>query len=264
MGFTDMTVTVDGCGLALRRAGKGEPLLYLHGTDGLVDWPSMLDKLAARFDVIAPDHPGFGNSPTPDWLEDVGDLAYFYLDVLDRLDLKGVHVVGQSVGGWIGLEMAVRCSHRLRSLTLISAAGIRVKGVPKTDIFMIDPDEQARLAYADAAMGEAAAQRAAADKYQDSMILNRLASARLGWHPRFFNPKLERWLHRVRLPTHIVWGAQDRIIPPAYGEAFHRLIPGSTLTTISDAGHLPHLERPDATLAAIEKFMAGLKEVQPS
>jgi pimeloyl-ACP methyl ester carboxylesterase len=264
MSFTERTVEVDGCSLALRRGGRGEALLYLHGTDGLVDWPPMLDSLAARYEVIAPDHPGYGSSPAPDWLDDIGDLAYFYFDVIDRLGISGVHVVGHSVGGWIGLEMAVRCVHRLRSLTLIASAGIHVKGVPKTDIFMIDPDEQARLAYADTAKGEAAAARAAADKYQDSMIMNRLASARLGWHPRFFNPKLERWLHRVRLPTHIVWGAQDRIIPPAYGEAFHRLIPGSTLTTISDAGHLPHLERPDATLAAIEKFMAGLKEVQPS
>ena len=264
MAFTDRTVEVDGCKLALRRAGKGEPLLYLHGTDGFVEWPAMLDTLARRFDVIAPDHPGFGNTATPDWLDDVGDLAYFYLDVLDRLDLSGVHVIGQSVGGWIGLEMAVRCAHRLRSLTLISAAGIHVKGVSKTDIFMIDPDEQARLAYADPAKGEAAAQRAAADKYQDSMIMNRLASARLGWHPRFFNPKLERWLHRVRPPTHVIWGAKDRIIPPAYADAFHRLIPGSTLTIIPDTGHLPHLEQPEKTLAAIEGFMAGLKEGQKS
>lgn len=264
MSFTDRIVDVDGCKLALRRGGKGETLLFLHGTDGLVEWPRMLDTLARGYDVIAPDHPGFGSSSTPDWLDDVGDLAYFYLDVIDHLGLSGVHLVGHSVGGWIGLEMAVRCSHRLRSLTLIAAAGIHVKGVPKTDIFMIDPDEQARLAYADAAKGEAAAERAAADRYQDSMILNRLASARLGWHPRFFNPKLERWLHRVRLPTQVIWGANDRIIPPAYGEAFQRLIPGSTLTTIPDAGHLPHLEQPEMTEATIEGFLVALKEGQPT
>src|SRR5207248_213402 len=81
----------------------------------------------------------------------------------------------------------------------------------------------ARLAYADAKLGEDAAARASTDKYQDIAILNRIASARFGWQPRFFNPRLERWLHRVKIPTHIIWGDGDRIIPPAYAEAFRRL-----------------------------------------
>ena len=86
-------------------------------------------------------------------------------------------------------------------------------------------------------------------------ILNRIASARFGWQPRFFNPRLERWLHRVNVPTHVIWGDQDRIIPPAYGAAFHRLIPGSTLTMIPDAGHLPHVERADAVAQAMHSFL---------
>ncbi len=215
----------------------------------------MLDTLAEKFDVIAPDHPGFGASEVPPWIDDVSDVAYLYLDTIEKLGLPRLHVVGQSLGGWIALEMAVRSTARLRSLTLISSAGIHVKGVPKADIFMIDPEEQARLAYADAQAGEAAAARAAADKYQDQAVLNRIASARFGWQPRFFNPRLERWLHRVNVPTHVIWGDQDRIIPPAYGAAFHRLIPGSTLTTIPDAGHLPHVERADAVANAMHTFL---------
>jgi pimeloyl-ACP methyl ester carboxylesterase len=166
-----------------------------------------------------------------------------------------VHVVGQSLGGWIALEMAVRSTARIRSVTLISSAGIHVKGVSKADIFMIDPEEQARLAFADAKLGEAAAERATADKYQDEAILNRIASARYGWQPRFFNPRLERWLHRVNVPTHIVWGDTDRIIPKAYGEAFHRAIPGSTLTIIPNAGHLPHMERAAEVATAMQSFL---------
>jgi pimeloyl-ACP methyl ester carboxylesterase len=138
---------------------------------------------------------------------------------------------------------------------LISSAGIHVKGVPKADIFMIDPEEQARLAYADPGLGEEAAQRAGADKYQELAVLNRIASARFGWQPRFFNPRLERWLHRVNVPTHVIWGDGDRIIPPAYAEAFHRLIPGSTLTVIPNAGHLPHIERAPAVAAAMQGFL---------
>src|SRR5262249_5455719 len=196
MAFSVQTIEVNGCRLHLQRSGSGAPLLYLHGTDGLAEWPALLDTLAERFDVIVPDHPGFGASEVPASFDDVSDLAYLYLDAIERLDLTGLHVVGQSLGGWIALEMAVRSTARLRSLTVTSAAGIHVKGVPKTDIFMIDPEDQARLAYADPKLGAAAAERAGADKYQDLAVLNRIASARFGWQPRFFNPRLERWLHR--------------------------------------------------------------------
>ena len=255
MAFVTQTIDINGCKLSFRRGGRGAPLIYLHGTDGLAEWPAMLDTLAERFDVIAPDHPGFGASEVPGWIDDVSDVAYLYLDTIETLGLASLHVVGQSLGGWIALEMAVRSTQRLRSLTLISSAGIHVKGVPKADIFMIDPEEQARLAYADAALGAAAAERAGADKYQDLAVLNRIASARFGWQPRFFNPRLERWLHRVNVPTHVIWGDQDRIIPPAYGAAFHRLIPGSKLTTSPNAGHLPHLERADAVAKAMQTFL---------
>jgi pimeloyl-ACP methyl ester carboxylesterase len=255
MAFVRQTIDLNGCKLSFARGGQGVPLIYLHGTDGLAEWPAILDTLAERFDVIVPDHPGFGASEVPDWIEDVSDLAYIYLDAIEALGLSGVHVVGQSLGGWIALEMAVRSTQRLRSLTLISAAGIHVKGVPKTDIFMIDPEEQARLAYADPTLGAQAAERAAADKYQDLAILNRIASARFGWQPRFFNPRLARWLHRVNVPTHVIWGAGDRIIPPVYAEAFHRLLPGSTLTMVPDAGHLPHIECAGAVAQAMQAFL---------
>jgi len=255
MAFVTQTIDINGCKLSFMRAGKGVPLIYLHGTDGLAEWPAILDTLAERFDVIVPDHPGFGASDVPQWIDDVADLAYIYLDAVAKLGLTGVHVVGQSLGGWIALEMAVRSTQHLRSLTLISSAGIHVKGVPKADIFMIDPEEQARLAYADPELGEEAAQRVGADKYQQLAVINRIASARYGWQPRFFNPRLERWLHRINVPTHVIWGDGDRIIPPAYAEAFQRLIPGATLTMIPDAGHLPHIERAPAVAAAMQGFL---------
>jgi pimeloyl-ACP methyl ester carboxylesterase len=255
MAFERETIDVNGCKLSFARGGAGAPLIYLHGADGLAEWPAILDTLAERFDVIVPDHPGFGASQVPPWLDDVSDIAYIYLDAIAQLGLSGIHVVGQSLGGWIALEIAVRSTQRLRSLTLISSAGIHVKGVPKTDIFMIDPEEQARLAYADPKIGEAAAQRVGADKYQDLAILNRIASARFGWQPRFFNPRLERWLHRVNVPTHVIWGDSDRIIPPEYAEAFHRLIPGSKLTMIPEAGHFPHVERAGAVAQAMQGFL---------
>lgn len=249
------TIEINGCKLAYRRLGKGAPLLWLHGTDGLMEWPAIVDRLARGHEVIVPDHPGFGASPVPEWMGDVSDLAYLYMSLLEKLELEGVHIVGHSLGGWIGAEMAVRSTTWLASLTLIASAGIHVKGAAKTDIFMIDPDEQARLAYAGKEMGEAAGQRASAAKYQEDAIANRVASARFGWNPRFHNPRLERWLGRIDIPTLIVWGAQDRIFAPAHAEAFHRAIPGSRVAMIDAAGHLPHVERLEQTLDAILGFL---------
>lgn len=257
MAVNNETLEIDGCNLRVRRTGRGPPLLWLHGTDGLAEWPVLIDRLAERYEVIAPDCPGFGESTIPGWMDDISDLAYLYLDVMKRLGLERVRVAGHSLGGWIALEMAVRQTARIASIVLIAPAGIRVAGATKTDIFMIDPDEQARLAYADDALGEEAAKRATAAKYQETAIANRVASARFGWSPRFHNPRLERWLHRVDVPTLIVWGRQDRIFSPAHAEAFQRAIPGSTMVMMDNAGHLPHVERRDDVLAAIDRFDAG-------
>src|SRR5262245_21965152 len=172
MEFVRQTIEINGCKLSLARGGKGVPLMYLHGTDGLADWPAILDTLEEHFDVIVPDHPGFGASEAPGWVDDISDVAYCYLDAIEALGLSGVHVVGQSLGGWIALETAVRCTQSPRSLTLVSSAGIHLKDVPKTYIFIRDPAEQARLAYVDAKLGEEPAARAGADKYQDLAILN--------------------------------------------------------------------------------------------
>jgi pimeloyl-ACP methyl ester carboxylesterase len=250
------TLALDDCGMNIRRVGKGPPLLWLHGTDGLSEWPTIIDRLAERFEVIAPDHPGFGESTVPGWMDDVSDLAYLYLDLLKVLGLEKVRIVGHSLGGWIALEMAVRQTSRIASLALIAPAGIHVKGAAKTDIFMIDPDEQARLAFADPALGDEAAKRATAAKYQEIAIASRVASARFGWNPRFHNPRLARWLHRVDVPTLVLWGREDRIFSTAHAEGFARAIPTARIALVDKAGHLPHVERLEETHGLLTGFLA--------
>ena len=256
MEFSIQELTVNSRDYSFRRSGGSKaPLVYLHGTDSLSHWPEMLDRLADTFDVIAPDHPGFGGTETQDQLDDVSDLAYYYLDLLEALDLRNVHLVGHSLGGWIALEMAVRSCERLCDVSLLASAGINVKGYHKADIFMIDPDEQARLAYADENLGAHAAELALQEKYEDVAITDRIAAARFGWNPRFFNPRLERWLHRVKIPALIVWGEQDRIFPPQHAKAMQNLLPGSELVMLPGCGHLPHIEKQSETMAAMESFM---------
>ena len=121
-------VDVRGCKLHLRRGGHGEPLLFLHGAQGLNEHEPGIEALTANFDVLAPDHPGFGKSDQSDAVDDVGDLALFYLDLLDALELDRVHIVGQCIGGWLALEIAIRNTGRIKSLVLVNSAGLRVKG----------------------------------------------------------------------------------------------------------------------------------------
>ena len=257
MDFVAQTVIVNGAQVALRRGGAGAPLLFLHGADGLPEWPAMLDTLAQSYEVIVPDLPGFGLSQAPDFVDDISDVAYLLMDLVEQLGLTNVRIIGHSLGGWAALEMAVRSCARIHSLTLIAPAGIHVKGSPKADIYMIDPDEQARLAYADPVQGAEAAERVKITKHQDQAILNRIASARLGWNPRLYNPRLERWLHRVSAPTLIVWGDTDRLIPPVYAQAFGALIPGARVEMVAQAGHLPHVEQRGVVSERIAAFLKG-------
>jgi pimeloyl-ACP methyl ester carboxylesterase len=248
-------IEIDDCRTLLRRAGAGAPILFLHGLGGVPRWLPFFDKLAATFDVMVPDHPSFGRSATPSWLDDVSDLAYYYLDVIDALKLERPHVIGHSVGGWIGLEMAIRASASLGSLTLIGSAGIRIKGLPAANTFFMDRGQLARASYVDPALAEDELAAVLSPEQVDEMVANNVAIARLGWHPRFFNPALRKWLHRVTAPAHIVWGAEDKIIPPAYADEFERLIRGASVTMVPRAGHLPHVEKADEVAAAVTTFI---------
>jgi pimeloyl-ACP methyl ester carboxylesterase len=247
--------TFDGCRIRLMRAGAGPALLYLHGARGASAWLPFMQQLSERFDVIVPEHPGFGGSDTPDWLDNVGDLAYFYLDVMEALGIEGVHLVGTSLGGWIAAELAVRSCARLKTLTLSAAAGIHVKGVSKGDIFLWSPEKFLRSMYHDPALADAAVAQPLSEAEQMADMKNRLATAKLAWQPRLYNPHLAKWLHRIDVPTLVLWGDDDKIIPPPYGPAFAERIPGARLEVIGNCGHVPQLERSTEWVAKITTFI---------
>ena len=121
MVLQDSDIDVRGCNVHVRRGGKGEALLFLHGAQGSAGDEPGLQALTESFDVIAPDLPGFGRSELCDAVDDVGDLAYFTLDLLNALKLDRVHVVGQCIGGWLAVEMAIRSTERIQSLVLVTA-----------------------------------------------------------------------------------------------------------------------------------------------
>ncbi|HEU4921817.1 MAG TPA: alpha/beta hydrolase [Burkholderiales bacterium] len=242
MTFTDGYVEVDGCKTHLRRGGRGEPLLFLHGANGAPVVLPFMEKLAQRFDVLIPEHPGYGKSDEPEWLENIHDIAYFYLDFLKQLNLKNVTVVGSSMGGWIAMEMAVRDTSRLKSLVLSSPAGIAAPGVRAADIFLMAPEEMVRNLFADQKLAEA---RLAQPEDVDISLKNRHTTARLAWEPRLHDPYLPKWLHRIDVPVKIVWGRQDRILPVAFVDVYRKLLPKADTSIIENCGHLPHAEKPD-------------------
>jgi len=254
---TESKIEINGCGINLRRGGSGPTLLFLHGAGGAGAWAPYMDALAENFDVIVPSHPGFGASDTPDWLDNMSDLAFFYLDLMTQLDLTDIHLVGNSLGGWLAMEVAVRSTQRIKSLTLVSAAGIHVKGVPKGDIFLWDAETRVRNTFFDPALAEARLAIEPSEEDADIALKNNFTTAKLAWHPRFYNPDLYKWLHRIDVPTMILWGDSDKLFPPAYGEAYRDLIPNSELRVIAQCGHLPHQEKPDEFLAGIEAITNG-------
>jgi pimeloyl-ACP methyl ester carboxylesterase len=246
-----------GATIRYRRLGRGPVLLFLRSEDSLPDTPEFVDRLAADFDLIIPDHPGFRASDTPPWLKGMGDAAYFYLDFLEHLDLREVHLVGSSLGGWMAAEIAVRDRTRLATISLMAPFGVRRRGTPFGDIFMWTPEENLRHRVLDEILAEQllAVARGQSQEEATAYLKDRYAAARLCWHPRFHNPELERWLHRIAKPAQLIWGDSDQIVPPAIAEAWREGLPDAHLTVIERCGHLPQIEHPKVAADNIRAFI---------
>jgi pimeloyl-ACP methyl ester carboxylesterase len=247
-----------------RGSDAADPLLVVHDLDYLngVEYP-FIERLAARWRVLAPSHPGFGGSSLPPNCDSVDDLAYVYLDLLR--EIGPAHVVGLGFGGWIAAELAVRCAHDVRSLVLVDALGIKVGDRTTADIadmFVVSPAELVALSWHDAARGKLemplpVAERGASEDEVTMLLENRRAAALFGWKPFMHHEKLRGRLARIDRPTLVVWGASDGIVSAAYGRAYAASIPGARFELIGEAGHYPYLERPAEFLDVVEPFLVG-------
>jgi len=247
---------VGGVAVRMLRGGAGEPLLFLHGAGGWPGWIPLFDRLAAHHDVLVPEHPGFGTLENAGTIRDIADMAMYYLDFIEGLDSDPLHVVGNSLGGWIAAEVAVRNCARLKSLSLISPAGVRVKGVPVGDNFIWSPEETARNLFYDQSFAERVIAMTPSEEEADRMLANRFMAARLGWQPRWFNPALARWLHRIKVPTLVLWGENDKLLPAAYAKPWHENVPDVRVEIIPACGHLAHVEKADVVADKILAFIA--------
>ena len=231
-------LSVGGVRTHLLRGGRGAPLLVLHPEFGAGRWFPYHDALAAHFQVFAPDHPGFGDSERPDWLEGIDDLVFHYLDLLEVLQLDRVSVLGTSVGGWIAAELAAAHPERLDRLVLVGAAGLKVDGSERFDLFLHPIEETLAHLFHDP---RRAAQLLPTEFGPDVIVRGyreMTTLARFSWNPYLYNPKLDRRLRRVHVPTLVVWGQDDQFLPLAHGEAYVRALPAATLQVIAPCGHL--------------------------
>jgi pimeloyl-ACP methyl ester carboxylesterase len=239
--------------------GSGRPLLFLHPGIGISATAPVLDRLAEGARVIAPSHPGFGGSEQPPEFNSIDDLAYFYLDLLDELGLTDSIVAGVSLGGWIAAAMAVKSCTRISHLVLANPVGIKISDRETrdiADIFALTEEQFAALAYFDPGAGKHDYQAMTEAEVRD-VARNREATARYGWSPYMHDPKLKQRLHRIRVPTLLLWGTADRILSQSYGQAYCAAIPGARLQPIERAGHFPHLEQPDEFARRIFAFVDG-------
>jgi pimeloyl-ACP methyl ester carboxylesterase len=249
-------IEVAGISVEAWVAGAGPSLLFLHGGDYVAQNRAFLDRLAQRFRVVMPRPPGFGNTPRPGWFRTIGDIAYLCLDLLDRLDLRDATLVGSSFGGWVALEIAVRSTARISRLVLIDSLGLKFGGREERDIadvYALAADEVLRRTFSDPArftpdyapLDEAEVQAIARD---------REATALYGWKPYMHNPALVHWLHRVAMPSLVLWGDRDGVVPPAYGEKLATALPAARFETIVGAAHYPQIEHPEAVADHIARF----------
>jgi len=246
---------VRGTPVQLLAGGTGPALLFLHGAGGAGRWLDFQARLAERFDVRFPSHPGHGGSPAAEWIEHISDLAFHYLDLLDALRLDRVHLVGASFGGWIAAEIAVMAGHRLASLTLIDPVGIKVDGWIYPFLFGMDVPEIVGTVFHNPM---AALALAPPDMSPDTLALQYrqgTALARVSWNPYLYDPLLRRRLARITTPTLLCWGAYDRLAPlEPCGRTWEKEIPGARLRVFAESGHVPHLEEAAAVAAAVIEF----------
>lgn len=257
---TQGTVHVGGTGLTVIKGGTGRALLVLHEELGYPGWLGWQSALAQTHTLHIPIHPGFGQLPRVGWVSNVRDLAGFYSRLLRNMALGPVDVIGFSLGGWIAAEMAANHAQQFRRMVLVAPAGIRPGSGEIMDMFVVtaraylnasvhDPantPEFARLYGGDATPEQFEA-------WEDA----RAEAARLAWQPYMHNPSLGPLLEGISgLPTLLVWGREDKIVPISAGHIYNRSIVGSELATFEGCGHRPEIEKPREFIDRVQGFLA--------
>ena len=240
----------------------GAALVFFHGAGGLGEREPLLERLADRYRVFAPELPGYGDSTGEDTLEDMLDFTLHGWDVVDGLGLTAERpaIVGHSMGGMMAAEMACISPWSLERLVLLAPAGLWLDSDPVPDMFSMLPHDLPQYLFHDPVAGAAAMTGGVDFSNMDALVEFFIGNAkRLGTAGKILFPipdrRLAKRLYRLRAESLLVWGESDRLMPLVYADRWRELVPGAELVTIAEAGHMSPVEQPDAVAAAIEKFL---------
>lgn len=256
MPITDHTVSIRGQALHWYEAGHGVPVVLLHGGGGTgrAFWAQLEHLAGDHIRILAPDMPGFGQS---EWFANVtrvSAIGAVLFDWLDSLHIDSLVIGGNSMGGRVALSMASHHPHRIQGLIILDSVGLEVPGVPVVNPLTLpasqyvaglvyDPERYKRLTpyrTLDDARELNRGRRSFARYLEDGAVRS--------------DPDVD--LARLTMPALLIWGREDRIVPPAYGTALHAALANSDLLIIEQCGHLPHIEEPETTNRAIAHFLS--------
>ena len=254
--FTEEYVEIGGGRTHMYKGGSGAPILYLHSAGANPGWADYIDGLARSHTVYVPSHPGYDNSDRLPWVNTINDTAHFYIGLMSKLGLEGVTLVGHSMGGWIAAEIAAMDSRRVKAMVLVDPVGVKPQNSEITEVLMVGPAQTKSMSWYDE--NKAPNLDDLPQEKQDVLWRNREMASRLLWKPYMHNPHLPDYLGLVSLPTLIVFGKQDGIVPLEVGEIYHQILGGSRLHIIDKAGHSPQIEQTKEFLDVTSDFLSKL------
>jgi pimeloyl-ACP methyl ester carboxylesterase len=250
--FAEERLDVNGVEVAVLTAGSGEPLVFLHGAGTATGFDALL-PLAERFRLVVPYHPGFGPSADDPTITRIEDLERHLLDVLDRLAIREMSVVGHSMGGWLASWLAIDQSERVRRLVLAAPVGLRVPEHPTADLFTIEAEDLPRHLTADLSVFEGKVPDPPTPESVAQGYRELTSAARLLWE-RPYDPRLPRWLHRLTMPTLLLWGDADRIVPAEQIDVWADHVRGAERKVLPGVGHLL-FDESAAAVTAVGEFV---------
>lgn len=258
--MTKPTITfpiIAGKKTQLTIGGSGPPLLYLHSAGGETEWMPFHEELAEHFTVYLPAHPGFADSKGLEEVRDIYDYAWHYVDFLTEQKLGPINIVGFSLGGWTGIELAILRPALVKKLVLVNSAGIRVEGAPMGELFIDDLQKLKKLLFFD--QNDPSIPLAMPQSLDDPRILQwlraREATSRVAWNPYLHNPRLEKHLRRVECPTLVLWGRHDKLLPLKIGEHYAASIPNARMEVIENCGHMLPFEKTAKFVSRTTEFL---------
>jgi pimeloyl-ACP methyl ester carboxylesterase len=240
--------------LVVEERGEGQPFLLLHGGAGPASMARFAGLLAERqhVRVLTPTHPGFARTKRPDELKSVKELARVYAALLDYLDVSGVTVIGNSVGGWIAAELGSLANPRVSGIVLVGATGIEVSGHPIPDVSKLTLDQVMGLSYHNPKPFLIDPAKLTDD--QRAIAATNRATLQI-YAPQMTDPSLAGRLARIAVPVLVISGESDRIVDPEYGRAYAAAIPYAQFQLLLNTGHVPQIETPEQLLTAVWSFI---------